>query len=162
MMRQRKDSRGFTLVECVVAVAVGMAVLGAVYAAVWSGQRSATGIDRKVTTGQDARAALEVMAMEMRMASYNPLYAANPWTNIASCNVGDATRGASRTRPPAPSRFRWTSTAAAPAGKQGRQTKSSCMPWTRRISASRGKPGPARARRLRGASSLFSEGRPGR
>ena len=92
MMRQRKDNRGFTLVECVVAVAVGMAVLGAVYAAVWSGQRSATGIDRKVTTGQDARAALEVMAMEMRMASYNPFYAANPWTDITNCNAGDATR----------------------------------------------------------------------
>ena len=92
MIRRQKGSRGFTLVECVVAVAVGMAVLGAVYAAVWSGQRSATGIDRKVTTGQDARAALEVMAMEMRMASYNPFYAANPWTDMTNCNAGDATR----------------------------------------------------------------------
>jgi prepilin-type N-terminal cleavage/methylation domain-containing protein len=91
-MRQRKGSRGFSLIECVVAVAVGMSILGAVYMAVWSGQRSATGIDRKVTTGQDARAALEVMAMEMRMTSYNPVYAANPWTDIASCNAGDATR----------------------------------------------------------------------
>jgi len=92
MRGQRKYSRGFTLVECVVAVAVGMTILGAVYMAVWSGQRSATGIDRKITTGQDARAALEVMAMEMRMASYNPLYSANPWTDIASCNAGDAAR----------------------------------------------------------------------
>jgi prepilin-type N-terminal cleavage/methylation domain-containing protein len=94
MVPSGAKSRGFTLVECVVAVAVGMAVLGAVYAAVWSGQRSATGIDRKVTTGQDARAALEVMAMEMRMASYNPGYATvtNPWTDITSCNAGDATR----------------------------------------------------------------------
>jgi prepilin-type N-terminal cleavage/methylation domain-containing protein len=92
MTRQRRDSRGFTLVECVIAVAVGLTILGAVYMAVWSGQRSSTGIDRKVTTGQDARAALEVMAMELRMASYNPLYAANPWTDIASCNAGDSTR----------------------------------------------------------------------
>lgn len=92
MMRRRKGNKGFTIVECVVAVAVGMTILGAVYAAVWSGQRSATGIDRKVTTGQDARAALEVMAMEMRMASYNPFYAANPWTDITNCNAGDATR----------------------------------------------------------------------
>jgi hypothetical protein len=60
--------------------------------AVWAGQRSSTGIDRKITTGQDARAALEVMAMELRMASYNPIYAANPWTDIASCNAGDSTR----------------------------------------------------------------------
>jgi prepilin-type N-terminal cleavage/methylation domain-containing protein len=94
MMPSGMKSRGFTLVECVVAVAVGMVVLGAVYAAVWSGQRSTTGIDRKVTTGQDARAALEVMAMEMRMASYNPGYATvtNPWTSITTCNAGDATR----------------------------------------------------------------------
>lgn len=92
MMKQRKGSRGFSLVECVVAVAVGMSILGAVYMAVWTGQRSTTGIDRKVTTGQDARAALEVMAMEMRMASYNPFYAANPWTDVASCNAGDSTR----------------------------------------------------------------------
>jgi prepilin-type N-terminal cleavage/methylation domain-containing protein len=91
-MRKRKESGGFTLVECVIAVAVGLTILGAVYMAVWSGQRSSTGIDRKVTTGQDARSALEVMAMEMRMASYNPLYAANPWTDLASCNAGDATR----------------------------------------------------------------------
>lgn len=85
-------SRGFTLVECLVAVAVGLAILGAVYAAVWSGQRSATGIDRKVTTAQDARAALELMAMEIRMASYNPTYVPNPWTDIAGCSAGDATR----------------------------------------------------------------------
>jgi len=85
-------SRGFTLVECLVAVAVGLAILGAVYAAVWSGQRSTTGIDRKVTTAQDARAALELMAMEIRMASYNPTYVPNPWTDIAGCSAGDATR----------------------------------------------------------------------
>jgi prepilin-type N-terminal cleavage/methylation domain-containing protein len=92
MMRRRRESGGFTLVECVIAIAVGLTVLGAVYMAVWAGQRSSTGIDRKITTGQDARAALEVMAMEIRMASYNPFYAANPWVDLASCNAGDVTR----------------------------------------------------------------------
>jgi len=93
MTRKIFDSRGFTLVECLIAVAVGMAILAAVYTAVWSGQRSTTGIDRKVTTGQDARAALEVMAMELRMASYNPNYTnvTNPWTDITNCNAGDPT-----------------------------------------------------------------------
>ena len=161
-MIRRQKSRGFTLVECVVAVAVGMAVLGAVYAAVWSGQRSATGIDRKVTTGQDARAALEVMAMEMRMASYNPFYAANPWTNITNCNAGDATRRGIQNAAGSTIQIQMDLNGSGSCGEAGRQTKSSCMPWTRRISASRGKPGPARARRLQGASSLFSEGRPGR
>jgi len=93
-MKKIAVNRGFTLVECIIAVAVGMAILAAVYTAVWSGQRSATGIDRKVSTGQDARAALEVMAMELRMASYNPNYSTvtNPWTDISSCNAGDAGR----------------------------------------------------------------------
>lgn len=92
MTRTRTASGGFSLVECLIALAVGMTVLSAIYMAVWSGQRSSTGIDRKITTAQDARAALEVMAMEMRMASYNPLYSSNPWTDLASCNAGDATR----------------------------------------------------------------------
>lgn len=94
MTKKISGGSGFTLVECIIAVAVGMAILAAVYTAVWSGQRSTTGIDRKVTTGQDARAALEVMAMELRMASYNPNYSnvTNPWTDISSCNAGDATR----------------------------------------------------------------------
>ena len=67
MRNPLNDSRGFTLTELVMAVAVGLVLLAAVSTAMVSGQRSATGIERKVTTNQDARAALEIMAAEIRM-----------------------------------------------------------------------------------------------
>lgn len=80
------SSRGFTLVELICAVAVGIVLLAAIWAAVVSGQRSSVGIERKVTTNQDARAALEIMAMEIRMASFNSTFALNMWQNPANCN----------------------------------------------------------------------------
>jgi len=81
------DSRGFTLTELVMAVAVGLVLLAAVSTAMVSGQRSATGIERKVTTNQDARAALEIMAAEIRMASFNSTLEPNLWRNPGDCTI---------------------------------------------------------------------------
>jgi type IV pilus assembly protein PilW len=86
-LRKRDLSGGFTLVEILMAVAVGLVLLSAIWMAVWSGQRSSVGIERKVTTGQDTRAALEIMAAEIRMASFNPLAAERMWVNPADCSV---------------------------------------------------------------------------
>jgi type IV pilus assembly protein PilW len=80
-------SRGFTLVEVVLAVAIGLVLLGAVWTAVWSGQRSSVSIEQKVTTGQDARMALEIMAAEIRMASFNPFAADRMWIDPSDCSV---------------------------------------------------------------------------
>jgi prepilin-type N-terminal cleavage/methylation domain-containing protein len=85
-VRKRPLSRGFTLVELLMAVVVGMVLLGAIWSAVIAGQRSAVGIERKITTGQDARSALEIMAAEIRMASFNPLFARGMWIDPASCS----------------------------------------------------------------------------
>lgn len=87
MNTQLKHSRGFTVVELVMAIAVGLVLLAALSTAVVSGQRSSTGIERKVTTNQDARAALEIMASEIRMASFNSLFTVNLWRNPTTCNV---------------------------------------------------------------------------
>jgi len=87
MNAQRKGARGFTLVELVMAIAVGLVLLAAVMTAVWSGQRSSVGIERKVTTNQDSRAALEIMATEIRMASFNPLSTVNLWRVPGDCSV---------------------------------------------------------------------------
>ncbi len=87
MSAQLKQSRGFTVVELVMAVAVGLVLLVAISTAMVSGQRSATGIERKVTTNQDTRAALDIMAGEIRMASYNALFTANIWVNPSNCGV---------------------------------------------------------------------------
>ena len=81
------DSRGFTLTELVMAVAVGLVLLAAVSTAMVSGQRSATGIERKVTTNQDARAALEIMAAEIRMSSFNSTLEPNLWRNPGDCTI---------------------------------------------------------------------------
>jgi prepilin-type N-terminal cleavage/methylation domain-containing protein len=87
MNAQLRHARGFTLVELVMAMAVGLVLLAAIATAVVSGQRSSTGIERKVTTNQDARAALEIMASEIRMASFNSLFTVNLWRSPTTCNV---------------------------------------------------------------------------
>jgi prepilin-type N-terminal cleavage/methylation domain-containing protein len=86
-MRKSIPAEGFTLVELVLAIAIGLVLLGAVWTAVWSGQRSSVGIERKVTTGQDARMALEIMTIEIRMASFNPLAAPLIWVNPHDCSI---------------------------------------------------------------------------
>ncbi len=78
---KRFRQQGFTLVELVVALAIGMVVLAAIYNVVQTGLRSSSSLERKVTAGQDVRAALELMAMEIRMASYNPNFATGMWIN---------------------------------------------------------------------------------
>lgn len=79
-MRRIAD-RGFTLVELLIALAIGTIVLGAIYQVISTGLRSSTSMERKVTAGQDVRAALELMAMEIRMASFNPSFTSGIWKN---------------------------------------------------------------------------------
>lgn len=67
-----KKQKGYTLVEMLISLAVGMFVILAVYAMVSVGQKSTSNVERKVSAHQDARAALELMSMEIQMASYNP------------------------------------------------------------------------------------------
>ena len=85
-----KKHEGFTLVEILVSMFVGMLIIGAIYAAVVSSQRSTASVEQKVVAGQDARAALELMAIEIQMASYNPTYATGMWANPASCTAVSA------------------------------------------------------------------------
>lgn len=77
------NARGFTLVEIIVAMGVSLVLLGSIYLAIQSAQRSSAGIERKVTAQQDARGALEIMAMEIRMASFNPNYVTGIWVGNA-------------------------------------------------------------------------------
>lgn len=84
-----KVEKGFTLVEIMVAIAIGMVIMLAIYGASNIAQRSSTSVGRKVVTQQDARAVLDLMAMEIRMASYNPRrveQSANMWSN-SNCQV---------------------------------------------------------------------------
>jgi type IV pilus assembly protein PilW len=81
-----RNEKGFTLIELLVTIAVAMGLMLAIYGAINMAQRSSQGIERKVTTQQDARSALELMAMEIRMASYNPNFVTNIWVDPANCS----------------------------------------------------------------------------
>jgi type II secretory pathway pseudopilin PulG len=80
-----KAQRGFTLAETLVALIVGMIMLLAIYSVVNMAQKSATGIEKKVVAQQDARIALEIMALEIRMASYSSFADNSIWVNPATC-----------------------------------------------------------------------------
>ena len=76
--------------ELMIAVGVSMGLLVAVYLAVNSTQRHSTSIERRVTAQQDVKPALDIMALEIGMVSYNPTAAANLWvvpTTGSSCLV---------------------------------------------------------------------------
>jgi prepilin-type N-terminal cleavage/methylation domain-containing protein len=88
-----KQQKGFTLVEILISIVVGMVILLAVYAAVVTGQRSTSGIERKVIAGQDARAALELMSVEIQMTSFNPTMTAGIWRDPGACGSAAASQG---------------------------------------------------------------------
>jgi prepilin-type N-terminal cleavage/methylation domain-containing protein len=73
------DRRGFTLVELMIAIAVSLIMIVAIGMAIESASRSSGGIERKVTAQQDVRGALEIMALEVKMASYNPSFSTTIW-----------------------------------------------------------------------------------
>lgn len=77
--------KGYTLVEMVVSIAVGVVIIVAIYAVVNVGQRSTVNVERKTAAHQDTRAALELMTLEIQMASYNPTYGPNIWVNPGTC-----------------------------------------------------------------------------
>jgi prepilin-type N-terminal cleavage/methylation domain-containing protein len=82
------DKRGFTLVEILVALGIGAIMLAAIYSMVNLSQNTSSGMERRVAAQQDEKTALELMAMEIGMASYNPLSIADNllWINPATCN----------------------------------------------------------------------------
>jgi len=81
-----RNDRGFTLIELLVTMSIAVMLMMAIYGAVNMAQRSSQGIERKVTAQQDARSALELMAMEIRMASYNPNFVTGIWVNPGDCS----------------------------------------------------------------------------
>jgi hypothetical protein len=78
-------NKGFTRVEVVITLAITMIMTTVIYVAVSSTQKSSSGMEWKLTAQQDEKTALSVMEMEIRMASYNPLFVADNalWLNAA-------------------------------------------------------------------------------
>ncbi|PKN53352.1 MAG: hypothetical protein CVU55_01645 [Deltaproteobacteria bacterium HGW-Deltaproteobacteria-13] len=85
------NKNGFTLVELIVAIAVGSLIMLAIYSLSEMGQRSSASLSKKIITQQDTRAVLDIMAMEIRMVSYNPkAIDAGIWVDKDSAVVGAA------------------------------------------------------------------------
>lgn len=76
---------GFTLIELVIAMGIGAIIMTAIYASMNMAQKSSASIGRKIVTQQDARSVLDIMAMEIRMASLNPSMSRTIWESIPSC-----------------------------------------------------------------------------
>ncbi len=70
---------GFTLIEVLTAMMVGLLALGIIYSLIIVGRKSAGGVELKSAADQDVRAALEIMSMEIRMASFNPKHRCGIW-----------------------------------------------------------------------------------
>jgi prepilin-type N-terminal cleavage/methylation domain-containing protein len=89
--------RGFTLIEILFALFVGLILMGAAYVAMISGQQTSTGVERKVAAQQDIRAGLQAMSLEISMASYNPNVFGGFWHDLpalgSATNVGCAASG---------------------------------------------------------------------
>jgi prepilin-type N-terminal cleavage/methylation domain-containing protein len=80
-----KKENGFTLVETIIALFIAGFMMTAIYIAIITAQNSTSKIERRVVSQQDARGALDLMVMEIRMASYNPTLNNNIW-NDTSCS----------------------------------------------------------------------------
>jgi len=87
-MDDMKNRKGFTLVEILAAMFIGLFLLGSIYVSMVSGQKSSVALESKITAHQDTRAVLEVMATEISMASYNSNFIPNIWLDPADCSKG--------------------------------------------------------------------------
>lgn len=85
--------KGFTLVELLITMAVTVILLLAVYGAVSSIQRSSAGLERKVGAQIDVKPALDLMALEISMASFNPTFTSNLWVSTTNCTSTSGNQG---------------------------------------------------------------------
>ncbi len=91
MRIEMRKENGYTLVELLTALCVASMMMVAIYAAINSAQISSANVERRVTGQQDTRGALELIAMEVAMASYNPNGNNNIWIDAppnGSCIAG--------------------------------------------------------------------------
>jgi prepilin-type N-terminal cleavage/methylation domain-containing protein len=78
-------NKGFTLMELLIALAVGTLIMVAVYGIINMAQRSSSSIEKRVIAQQDVRGALDLMALEIRMASYNQSLDNTIWLDPDTC-----------------------------------------------------------------------------
>jgi type IV pilus assembly protein PilW len=82
-----RNEKGFTLVELLVAMAVGVIVLAGIAMAYRSQQRSAIVQDQVSAMQQNLRASMQLMEREIRMAGYDPVGNAGSGIQTANANT---------------------------------------------------------------------------
>ena len=82
-----KTKNGFTLIEVLIALVVGALMMVGVYSVVTLTQKSSAGMDRKIIAQKDVRSGLDLMALEIRMASYNSSLDNTVWRSAADCTA---------------------------------------------------------------------------
>ena len=85
-----KTRNGFTLIEILIALVVGMLMMVGVYSVVTLTQKSSAGMDRRIIAQKDVRSGLDLMALEIRMASYNSSLDNTIWRSAADCTAAAA------------------------------------------------------------------------
>jgi prepilin-type N-terminal cleavage/methylation domain-containing protein len=78
-------NKGFTLVEILVTLLIVGLLTTLIFVSIDSTQKSTSGIERKVIAQEDAKVALSLMEMEIRMASYNPQFSKGNWVEPDNC-----------------------------------------------------------------------------
>ncbi|MBT8339929.1 MAG: prepilin-type N-terminal cleavage/methylation domain-containing protein [Desulfatitalea sp.] len=85
--RQPAGRLGFTLVELLIALFVGLIVAGVAGTVFVSSMRAYSTQTLLIDTRQEVRAALDIMAAEIRMAGFDPLRRANAGIAVAQVNT---------------------------------------------------------------------------
>ena len=89
---QMKKS-GFTLVELLTAIVIGLVIMAAIYGAMIMAQNTSANLGRKTVTQQDTRAVLDFMASEIRMASLSKKALQSTWNTFACGLVNPLNKG---------------------------------------------------------------------
>lgn len=84
MKNKIKDSKGFTLVEIMMALAISGIIVAAIYAAYMSQQRTYLAQEQVAEMQQNIRAGIDMLSREIRMAGYDPTGGAGAGITTAS------------------------------------------------------------------------------
>ena len=82
---------GLTLIELMVALAVGLVIIGAAFSMLVMSQKATTVNDQVVETQQNVRLAMELLAQDVRLASYNYVANAPGAPTVGACSVTNGT-----------------------------------------------------------------------
>ena len=82
--KRKINEEGFTIVELIVAMAMSLVVMGAIYSLFQTQQKSYIHQERVATVQQNLRAAMFMMEREIRMAGCNPTGTVSPTPGIVS------------------------------------------------------------------------------